>query len=110
MPDEDAEFEVNKIMNQVDIDKSGAIDYTEFILATMEKKAISNEKLLESFNLFDQDGNGFITAEELMQVLGNHLSKDNKLWLDLIGETDANGDGKISFEEFSEMVMKYSSI
>lgn len=53
MPDEDAEFEVNKIMNQVDIDKSGAIDYTEFILATMEKKAISNEKLLESFNLFD---------------------------------------------------------
>ncbi|EAR82072.2 calmodulin-domain kinase (macronuclear) [Tetrahymena thermophila SB210] len=110
MSAEEAEFEVNKIMNQVDIDKSGAIDYTEFILATMEKKTLSKEKLLESFLLFDQDGNGFITAEELKQVLGNHLSqKDNKIWLDLIGETDANGDGKISFEEFTEMMMKYSN-
>lgn len=53
MPDDEAEIEVNKIMSQVDIDKSGAIDYTEFILATMEKKAISKEKLFESFNLFD---------------------------------------------------------
>lgn len=54
MSEEEAEQEVNRIMSQVDIDKSGFIDYTEFILATMDKKkAINKERLQESFNLFD---------------------------------------------------------
>ena len=54
MSDEQAEQETNKIMDMVDIDKSGSIDYTEFILATMDKKkAVSKEKLQESFNIFD---------------------------------------------------------
>ena len=38
-------------MEAVDIDKSGAIDYTEFIAATMDKdKAVSKEKLKEAFD------------------------------------------------------------
>ncbi|EGR31844.1 protein kinase domain protein [Ichthyophthirius multifiliis] len=111
MPEEQAIQEMNKIMYQVDIDKSGAIDYTEFILATMDrKKAITKEKLQESFNLFDKDGNGSITAEELRQVLGGQMNcKDNKLWIDIIGETDVNGDGEISLEEFTEMMLKYAN-
>jgi hypothetical protein len=36
-------------------------------------------------------------------------NKDNKLWLDIIGETDVNGDGEISLEEFTEMMLKYAN-
>ena len=36
------ELEVDKIMEKVDTDKSGSIDYTEFVIATMEKNILLN--------------------------------------------------------------------
>lgn len=33
----EAEEEVNKIMSQVDKNNSGAIDYSEFVLATIDR-------------------------------------------------------------------------
>lgn len=55
MPEEEAEEEVNRIMQMVDLDKSGSIDYTEFIAATLDKKKIINkERLEQAFNMFDK--------------------------------------------------------
>ena len=55
MSDEEAEIEVKKIMEFVDTDKSGQIDYTEFIAATLDRKKLtSKERLLGAFNLFDK--------------------------------------------------------
>lgn len=42
--------EVQRIMELVDMDGSGTIDYSEFIIATMDrKKAVQKEKLKEAF-------------------------------------------------------------
>ncbi len=57
--------------------------------------------------MFDKDGNGFITAEELKMVLGGLSNIDDQIWRDIIKETDVNGDGQISLEEFTEMMMKH---
>mmetsp|Transcript_20714 Transcript_20714/g.18120 ORF Transcript_20714/g.18120 Transcript_20714/m.18120 type:complete len:120 (-) Transcript_20714:658-1017(-) len=95
-------------MNQVDSNKSGAIDYTEFVMATINRKRIlSQESLHKAFNLFDKDGNGFIDAEELAMIFnpGNQKEISSSVWEELIKEVDLNGDGKISFEEFSEMML-----
>jgi len=55
MDEEEAEAEVNRIMQMVDLDKSGAIDYTEFIAATLDrKKMINKERLEQAFNMFDK--------------------------------------------------------
>lgn len=55
MDEEEAEAEVNRIMEMVDIDKSGEIDYTEFIAATLDrKKMVSKERLEQAFNMFDK--------------------------------------------------------
>lgn len=55
----------------VDIDNSGFIDYSEFIMATMnEKKNISEDKLLAAFKIFDKDDSGTISPEEIREVLG----------------------------------------
>jgi calcium-dependent protein kinase len=41
------EDQLDKLFSSVDIDNSGFIDYSEFIMATMnEKKNISEEKLI----------------------------------------------------------------
>jgi calcium-dependent protein kinase len=46
LSEEQAINEVNHIMTLVDIDRNGQIDYTEFILATMDKKkSIEKEKI-----------------------------------------------------------------
>lgn len=39
---ENVELEVDKIMKAVDTDRSGSIDYTEFVLAAMEKNILLN--------------------------------------------------------------------
>ncbi|CAD8108836.1 unnamed protein product [Paramecium primaurelia] len=108
MDDETALQEVQKIMDLVDMDGSGTIDYTEFIIASMDRrKAVQKEKLKEAFQIFDKDGNGYISESEIKEVLGPSLTGiDEKYWLDMIREIDKNGDGQISYDEFCEMMMK----
>lgn len=55
MGEEEAEAEVNRIMAMVDLDKSGEIDYSEFIAATLDRKdMMSKDRLEEAFNMFDK--------------------------------------------------------
>jgi calcium-dependent protein kinase len=90
----------------VDVDNSGTLDYTEFVMATMnEKDLITNERLKAAFRLFDKDGNGTISPEEIKEVLG--LGEDDTEMIDkLIEEVDENKDGEIQFEEFCAMMKK----
>jgi calcium-dependent protein kinase len=40
------EEEVDKMFDEIDIDGNGSIDYTEFVMATMnEKSLMTNEKM-----------------------------------------------------------------
>lgn len=102
-----AEEEVDRIMKIADADGSGEIDYSEWVVATMDKrKLLTNEKLEVAFNLFDKDGGGSISANEIKEVLGVGKSIDEKVWNEIIKEVDANGDGEISFLEFKIMMQK----
>lgn len=57
----------------------------------------SVEKLQSAFRMFDRDGSGLVSADELRKVLeGANTADFDKM----IKEFDANGDGEISFEEF----------
>ena len=76
-----AEEEVDKIMRIADTDGSGEIDYSEWIVATMDKrKLLSNEKMETAFNLFDRDGSGSISAKEVKDVLGLGKNIDESVW------------------------------
>ena len=51
---------------KVDADGSGEIDYSEFVVATMnEKNLLSNNKLQTAFKMFDKDGGGSISTDEI---------------------------------------------
>ena len=61
-----AEAEVDRIMQIADADGSGEIDYSEWIIASVNKrKLLSQEKLELAFNLFDKDKSGSISADEV---------------------------------------------
>lgn len=97
-------WEVDDIFRKTDTDNSGFIDYDEFITATMDKqKSMNSKNILKAFQLFDKDNSGSISVEELKEVLGPDLA-ENDVWVDLIKQADADGNGELDLDEFSNML------
>merc|ERR1712083_447206 len=62
--------DLQQIMKDVDADGSGVIDYTEFLAATLDKKTYLQEDVCwAAFKLFDRNGDGHISKDELQAVL-----------------------------------------
>jgi calcium-dependent protein kinase len=99
----------DSVFRSIDSDNSGCIDYTEFIAATMENSFQYREDLCwAAFRVFDIDGDGKITCQELAAALktSKDLSTaagDAKI-KEIISEFDKNGDGCIDFSEFVGMM------
>ena len=65
------------MFDAVDTDKSGFIDYTEFVVASMnEKSLLTTERLTSAFKMFDKDKSGMITPSEIRAVLS---ASENKI-------------------------------
>ena len=97
--------ELETIFQQVDSDESGEIDYSEFVMATMNARNLVSEKRLEAaFRAFDKDGNGQISPEEVRSILGGGVL-DVKQVQKIIAQVDADGDGQVNFSEFKTMMV-----
>jgi len=106
--------DLSEMMDHLDTDGSGVLDYSEFIAATLDKRLFIQEDMCwRAFKTFDTDGGGTITKDELLQLLGiSDVSeamqvKVTEAEVDLImKEVDLNRDGKIDFDEFMQMMRK----
>merc|ERR1712170_203256 len=83
------EAELQDMINEVDADGNGTIDFPEFLslMARKMRYTDTEEELIEAFKVFDRDGNGLISAAELRHVMTN------------LGE-------KLTYEEVYEMIRK----
>lgn len=72
------EEEVDRILAVADADGSGEIEYSEWVIATINKaNLLSDQMLITAFSLFDEDGGGSISPEEIKDVLGIGKSVDS---------------------------------
>ena len=82
-----------------DLDGTGHIRYTEFLASTIEARgAIDERRLAEAFDRLDSDDSGYITVENLREILGDEFPQEE---IDaIIRESDITKDGRISYFEF----------
>jgi calcium-dependent protein kinase len=100
--------DLRQSIEDIDLDGSGSIDYSEFLAAALEKKYFLREDACwNAFSFFDRDRDGHISVEELRQVLNSRNLREEIGEDELdraLAEVDKNGDGVIDFDEFMQMM------
>ena len=67
-----------QILHAADTDKSGQIDYTEFLAATMDAQIfLRNDYLRTAFDMFDKDKSGKIDIGEISECRTLKLQRSN---------------------------------
>uniref|UniRef100_G3NJM6 Troponin C, skeletal muscle n=2 Tax=Gasterosteus aculeatus aculeatus TaxID=481459 RepID=G3NJM6_GASAC len=96
--------ELDEIIEEVDEDGSGTIDFEEFLVMMVrllkeDQAGKSEEELAECFRIFDKNGDGYIDREEFSVIIrstGEPISEDE---IDeLMKDGDKNADGMLDFD------------
>nr|AHI42562.1 troponin C [Campylomormyrus compressirostris] len=102
--------ELDAIMEEVDEDGSGTIDFEGFLVMMVQQlkedqAGKSEEELAECFRVLDKNGDGYIDREEFALIIrssGESVTEDEID--DLLKEGDKNADGMLDFDEFLKMM------
>ncbi|XP_017786669.1 PREDICTED: calmodulin-beta-like isoform X2 [Nicrophorus vespilloides] len=97
------ETELRDMVNEVDQDGNGTIEFNEFLqmMSRKMKDSDGEDELREAFRVFDKNNDGLISSNELRHVmtsLGERLSEEEVD--DMIKEADLDGDGQVNYDEF----------
>jgi len=73
----DAEKQAKAIIEKADLDNSGRIDFTEFIIAACDKeKLYAKEKLDRAFKMIDTDNSGYLTRDEISSIMNGVIDDE----------------------------------
>lgn len=90
----------SRLMNMI-FSGSGRFSFQDFIflMTKLMRNESTSEVLQAAFSIFDKDGNGQISSDELqlaMMNLGERMSAEEVS--ELIQQVDIDGDGQISYK------------
>ena len=106
------ESELKKLIDSLDNDGNGYIEYEEFLRATINMDTLLTETNMKmAFNFFDTDGSGKLSYDEIKSILGvmnDDPEKENDLIHNILTDLKTEDkDGLISYENFKE-IMKHA--
>ncbi|CAH8312138.1 unnamed protein product [Eruca vesicaria subsp. sativa] len=108
------ETELWQMIDKIDVNGDGCVDIEEFgelykTIMVEDEDEIGEEDMKEAFNVFDRNGDGFITVDELKAVLSSLGLKQGKTLEEcrkMIIQVDVDGDGRVDYKEFRQMMKK----
>lgn len=108
------EKELWQMIDKIDVNGDGCVDIEEFgelykTIMVEDEDEIGEEDMKEAFNVFDRNGDGFITVDELKAVLSSLGLKQGKTLEEcrkMIIQVDVDGDGRVDYKEFRQMMKK----
>lgn len=101
--EEPTEAELRGLLVKADANGDDSIDFPEF-LAFMQRRMSYfgvGDEVREEFDAFDTDRDGFVSIEELHQVMqkvGEQMSREEAE--SALRRADRDGDGRLSYPEF----------
>ncbi|KAL4231414.1 myosin II light chain [Mactra antiquata] len=101
--------EITNLMKMTDTRKNGNVDFEKFgmMLTGFMRRNDPEQEMMQAFGVFDHDGNGYINAEEMRQVMKNLGEKLTDLEVaEMIREADTSGDGMVDYNEFIKLLCK----
>ena len=103
---EPSEVELKDMINEVDADGSGDIDFPEFLamMARRQKRDELQAEVESTFQLFDLDKDGLIGPKELKEVMISmgEVITDEEI-AQIMEEADPHKNGYITMEDFLRM-------
>ena len=114
------ELDIKHLLQDIDKDKNGSVDLKEYYRymkgrnGTIMKTNLLYRALFQlslirkEFQRFDVDGSGYITRDEVLEVLSDRMGaqiSDDEATL-IFQDADQNQDGKIDYEEFVILMTK----
>ena len=108
------EKELCQMIDKIDVNGDGCVDIEEFgelykTIMVEDEDEMGEEDMKEAFNVFDRNGDGFITVDELKAVLSSLGLKQGKTLEEcrkMIIQVDVDGDGRVDYKEFRQMMKK----
>jgi len=104
--------ELKEILEEIDEDGSGEIEFEEFcqlcakFLIEEPDEETMKAELKEAFRVFDKEATGFITTDQLREIIAELDQRLTAEDLDgIIEEIDEDGSGTMDFDEFCAMMM-----
>jgi calmodulin len=102
------EAELQDMINEVDADGVGSIDFPEFLslMARKMKDSNTHEELIEAFKIFDKNGDGYLSLRELKHLimnLGERMSDEEVE--EIIRAADIKDATKINVDDFIRMMI-----
>jgi lysophosphatidylcholine acyltransferase / lyso-PAF acetyltransferase len=90
---------VCEVFKLYDRDNNGSIDFREFLigLSLLSQPANTEDTLRMAFNMFDLDGKGYISLEDLEKILYNAFSMSPDQVKVLFNKIDTKNDGFITY-------------
>lgn len=86
-------------------DSDVPIDYTEFLAATLDKRAhLSDEVINVAFGMFDVDNSGRITTKDISRVFEGTTKAKMSRAEGIVQKYSTTGDGTMDFADFKQMM------
>ena len=101
------EQEIQEIISKIDADNNGKINYTEFLMVSMNRdQLLTSQRLEAAFKMFDKNGDNEVSVDEIKSMFENIKSVDEKMIMRAMNEVDRKNRKSLKFNEFKIMMEK----